>query len=117
VKNRLRTRSKRQPKSSIKSARLPSDIEVLRAQVRQIEERHRHVTTALPFGLAGIDARLPAGGLALGALHEVAVGGDGAPTGRRLPSSSPVSRRGRKGKSCGVSTGPISSPLPSPRPT
>ena len=35
-------------------------------------------------------------------------------TGRRLPSSSPVSRRRPEGKSCGVSTGPISSPLPSP---
>ncbi len=56
----------------------PSDIEVLRALVRQIEERRRRVTTALPFGLAEIDARLPAGGLALGALHEVAGGGNGA---------------------------------------
>ena len=28
-------------------------------------------------------------------------------TGRRPPSSSPASRRGREGKSCGVSTGPI----------
>jgi len=73
-----RTCSKRQPKSSIKSARPPSDIEVLRGQVRQIEERRRRVTTALPFGLAEIDARLPAGGLALGALHEVAGGGNGA---------------------------------------
>ena len=73
-----RTCSKRQPKSSIKSARPPSDIEVLRAQVRQIEERRRRGTTALPFGLAEIDARLPAGGLALGALHEVPGGGNGA---------------------------------------
>lgn len=30
---------------------------------------------ALPFGVADIDARLPGGGLALGALHEVAGGG------------------------------------------
>ena len=65
-------------KSSIKSARPPSDIEVLRAQVRQIEERRRRVTTALPFGIAETDARLPAGGLALGALHDVAGGGNGA---------------------------------------
>ena len=36
------------------------------------------MTTALPFGLAETDARLPAGGLALGALHEVAGGGNGA---------------------------------------
>ena len=47
-------------------------------QVRQIEERRRRVTTALPFGLAEIDARLPVGGLALGALHEGASGGHGA---------------------------------------
>jgi hypothetical protein len=59
-------------------ARPPSDIEVPRAQVRQIEEWRRHVTTGLPFGLAEIDARLPGGGLALGALHEVAGGGNGA---------------------------------------
>ena len=32
----------------------------------------------LPFGLADLDARLPAGGLVLGALHEVAGGGNGA---------------------------------------
>jgi hypothetical protein len=41
--------------------------DILRAQVRQIEERRRRVTTALLFGLAEIDARLRAGGLALGA--------------------------------------------------
>jgi hypothetical protein len=67
----------RQLKSSIKSAP-PSDIEVLRAQVRQVEEWRRRVTTALPFGLAENDARLPGGGSALGALHDVAGGGNGA---------------------------------------
>ena len=34
--------------------------------------------TVLPFGIKAIDARLPEGGLALGALHEVAGGGNGA---------------------------------------
>jgi len=91
------------------------DIEVLRAQVRQIEERRQRVTTALPFGLAEIDARLPAAVLRLGRCMRSAVAATARSTGRRLPSSSPVSRRGREGKSCGVSTGPISSPLPSPR--
>ncbi len=67
-----RTCSKRQPKSSIESAGPPSDIEVLCAHVRRIEERHRRVRTALPFGLTESDVRLPAGGLAFGALHEVA---------------------------------------------
>jgi hypothetical protein len=60
------------------SARPPLDIEVPRAQIRQIEERRQRVTTALPFGLAEIDARLPGGGLALGALHEIGGGGNGA---------------------------------------
>ena len=32
----------------------------------------------LPFGIAEVDLRLPGGGLALGALHEVAGGGNGA---------------------------------------
>jgi len=33
---------------------------------------------ALPFGVDEIDRHLPEGGLALGALHEVAGGGNGA---------------------------------------
>ena len=57
------------------------DIDSLRAQVRQIESRHRPATPVLPFGLAHMDARLPGGGLARGALHEVAGGGNGATDG------------------------------------
>ena len=53
-------------------------IETLRAQVQQIEGRHRRAPTVLPFDHAPIDARLPNGGLAFGALHEVAGGGNGA---------------------------------------
>ena len=34
--------------------------------------------SVLPFGIAEVDSRLPGGGLALGALHEVAGGGNGA---------------------------------------
>ena len=55
-----------------------SALESLRAQVRQIEGRHRRAASVLPFGLTDMDSRLPAGGLALGALHEVAGGGNGA---------------------------------------
>lgn len=55
-----------------------SALASLRAQVRQIEGRHRHASTVLPFGLAEVDSRLPDGGLALGALHEVAGGDKGA---------------------------------------
>jgi protein ImuA len=56
----------------------PSALESLRAQVRQIEGQHRRATPSLPFGVAVVDARLPGGALPLGALHEIAGGGNGA---------------------------------------
>lgn len=53
--------------------------------IAQLQERIAHLEGdagrargVLPFGLAEIDRRLPGGGLALGALHEVAGGGNGA---------------------------------------
>jgi protein ImuA len=55
-----------------------SAIESLRAKIQKIEVRNRRAQSVLPFGLADVDARLPGGGLALGALHEVAGGGNGA---------------------------------------
>jgi len=58
--------------------RPPSALESLRARVRQIEGRYQRATTVLPFGLAAVDSRLPAGGLPCGALHEIAGGGNGA---------------------------------------
>ncbi|WP_334147154.1 ImuA family protein [Hyphomicrobium sp.] len=53
-------------------------IESLRAQIEKIEGRSQRARSALPFGIAEIDSRLPGGGLALGALHEIAGGGNGA---------------------------------------
>ena len=53
-------------------------IASLRAQIQQIEARNRRAQSVLPFGLAAMDSRLPGGGLALGALHEVAGGSNGA---------------------------------------
>jgi len=50
----------------------------LRAQIEKIEGRSQRARSALPFGIAEIDSRLPGGGLALGALHEIAGGGNGA---------------------------------------
>lgn len=53
-------------------------IAALREQIARLEggpARHR---AALPFGVASIDKVLPGGGLALGALHEVAGGRNGA---------------------------------------
>ena len=52
------------------------------AELRNRIERLQHGRTrdhaALPFGVKQIDTVLPGGGLALGALHEVAGGGNGA---------------------------------------
>ncbi len=56
----------------------PPAIAVLREKIRRIEAGSRHAAAVLPFDLPAIDARLPGGGLALGALHEVAGGGNGA---------------------------------------
>jgi len=55
----------------------------LRARIRQIEtgglrEQPAPRDAVLPFGVAALDVRLPGGGLALGALHEIAGGGNGA---------------------------------------
>ena len=52
-------------------------FEHLRAEIARIEGAGRTRKDVLPFGVERIDARLPGGGLALGALHEVAGGGDG----------------------------------------
>ena len=55
-----------------------SAINSLRAQIEKIEGRSCRLRSALPFGIAEVDLRLPGGGLGLGALHEVAGGGNGA---------------------------------------
>lgn len=53
-------------------------IAELRTRIARLEGAAGRVRAALPFGVGAIDERLPGGGLALGALHEVAGGGDGA---------------------------------------
>src|SRR5258708_48798 len=58
-------------------------IDALRERIRCFEGGARHERTALPFGVDAIDERLPEGGLALGALHELAHGGDDAMASRR----------------------------------
>jgi|SRR5262252_3267913 len=53
-------------------------LKQLRERIQHLEggaARHR---TVLPFGINAIDRHLPEGGLALGALHEVAGAGNGA---------------------------------------
>jgi protein ImuA len=53
-------------------------IAALRAQITRIEANDRGPREVLPFGVVSLDSRLPGGGLALGALHEVAGGAGGA---------------------------------------
>jgi protein ImuA len=52
--------------------------EELRERIRRLEGAAGSRRLVLPFGLKVIDRHLPEGGLALGALHEVAGGGHGA---------------------------------------
>ena len=50
----------------------------LRKRIRRLEGGQAPRRAVLPFGIKEIDGRLPGGGLALGALHKVAGGGNGA---------------------------------------
>jgi protein ImuA len=55
-----------------------ANVQALRERIRCLEGGARHRRAVLPFGIKAIDERLPEGGLAFGALHEVAGGGTGA---------------------------------------
>jgi protein ImuA len=59
------------------SATLPV-LDALRERIQRLEGGAARRKAALPFGIKTIDQHLPEGGLALGALHEVAGGGNGA---------------------------------------
>jgi protein ImuA len=61
----------------LSASRTSSALDALRAEVAQIEAGERTSYPALPFGMPAMDKALPSGGLALGALHEVAGGGVG----------------------------------------
>ncbi len=54
-----------------------TDICALRLQIAAMERgtRRHACATALPFGIAAIDRHLPGGGVALGAVHEIAAAG------------------------------------------
>src|ERR1700726_3266954 len=60
------------------SAPITPGIEEIRERIRRLEGASGRRRLVLPFGLKAIDRHLPGGGLALGALHEVAGGGNGA---------------------------------------
>lgn len=53
-------------------------IAMLRQRIARLEGGQERARRSLPFGIPAIDDRLPGGGLALGCLHEVAGGGNGA---------------------------------------
>jgi protein ImuA len=53
-------------------------VSELRERIARLDGHGRRARSVLPFGIPDLDARLPGGGLALGALHEVAGGGNGA---------------------------------------
>jgi protein ImuA len=59
------------------SASLPV-LTALRERIQRLEGGAARPRTVLPFGIKAIDQHLPEGGLALGALHEVAGGSNGA---------------------------------------
>ncbi|MER8555225.1 damage-inducible protein [Mesorhizobium sp. M1217] len=56
----------------------PAAISELRERIARLEGGNARARTVLPFGVIAIDRVLPGGGLALGGLHEVAGGGNGA---------------------------------------
>ena len=56
----------------------PPAVLRLREQIQRLEGVPPRARSVLPFGIETIDSHLPGGGLALGALHEVAGGGNAA---------------------------------------
>src|SRR5215469_741952 len=64
------------------NTRVPAIIvQALRERLQGLDGGARRRRAVLPFGIKAIDEHLPEGGLALGALHEVVGGGDGAADG------------------------------------
>jgi protein ImuA len=53
-------------------------ISDLRSRIARLEGGNAREKAVLPFDISSIDSHLPGGGVALGALHEVAGGGNGA---------------------------------------
>ncbi|EJT06255.1 ImuA family protein [Rhizobium sp. CCGE 510] len=53
-------------------------LDELREKIAHLQGAAPRKRSVLPFGIGNIDAQLPGGGLAYGALHEVAGGGNGA---------------------------------------
>jgi len=65
-------------KEAAMTIRPAAELAALRARIQHLETGGRRDAGVLSFGIPALDAALPQGGLGLGALHEVAGGGDGA---------------------------------------
>jgi protein ImuA len=78
-------------------------LEALHAQIEKIEGRSRRVKAVLPFGIVERDSRLPGGGLAYGALHEVAGGGSDAVNGAAAALFATGVLPARAARCCGAS--------------
>jgi protein ImuA len=79
-----------------------SGIDELRERIRRLESAAGRRRLVLPFGIQAIDRHLPGGGVALGALHEVAGGGNGRSMARPRRSLRRESLRARGEKSYGA---------------
>src|ERR1700719_4221740 len=86
------------------SASLPV-LNALRERIQRLEGGAARPHAVLPFGIEAIDQHLPEGGLALGALHEVAGGGnaaiDGTANETTAIATNPSTSIMRAGQSCG----------------
>src|ERR1700731_4234980 len=91
-------------------------IEELRERIRRLEGASGLRRLVLPFGIKAIDRHLPGGDLALGALHEVAGGGNGAIDGAAAALFTAESRRARRERSYGASRARTCLPQPSRKP-
>jgi protein ImuA len=89
-------------------------IEELRERIRRLEGAAGRRRLVLPFGLKAINRHLP-GGLALGALHEVA-GGHGAIDGAAAALFAAGIAARTRGRALWCSFGGTSSPRPSRKP-
>src|SRR3984893_220843 len=81
-------------------------IEELRERIQRLERAAGRRRLVLPFGIKAIDRHLPGGGLALGALHEVAGGGHGAIDGAAAAHFAAGIAARPRGKGVGCSTRP-----------
>jgi hypothetical protein len=91
-------------------------LTALRERVQHLEREAARHRSVLPFGIETIDRHLPEGGLALGALHDVAGGGNLAIDGAAAALFTAGIAAARGAKSCGASRVRTFSRPPSPRP-